>query len=229
MKLPAIKALLLIFATSILAGTPAPVAKPDTTKITHPTGDTARCSAINNERGSEFLPSILCHHIKIADAAVIFLTACLVLLNWLLWSTQRKSAESQVRAYVAVDSVDMLLSTGNITVGIKNGGQTPAYDVRAWLDYNLDEPFSIDDIEKMKYDTGDTKTVVGPLWNVGGRSLVFNIKDFDSVKPAVYYIAGVILYTDVFKKERSTTFQSKADFDGYGWVVSDHFEGGSAT
>lgn len=200
---------------------------------------TLACASIDTARyaGSEYLPNLAGVRIKFADAAIVTLTLLLAISNGgLLWSawraqrSQRISSETQMRSYIGVTSVQPLHTVSNtIEVIIKNGGQTPAYDVAVWLDYSLENAVSQHAIEMLEGTERGVKSVSGPLWNGCERSTHLIVDNFDAVKSNRYFVFGIVAYKDVFGAKHFTTIQCHANYNKHGWSISHHSEGNKAT
>jgi len=125
-----------------------------------------------------------------------------------------KTAERQLRAYINVKGIEMKERPADgvwrAEVEFVNFGETPAYDVRAWIRWE-----STDDPNFNKFVDGppdgiDVPTDMGPgvlmrLDAKPNRSFTADeIAGFDSGKYSIY-VYGHILYWDTFRKEERKT------------------------
>lgn len=157
-----------------------------------------------------------------ATVASVGVAAVAVVLVFLTFRVTRKTAERQLRAYLAITEANRIKvdrpgrNGWSVHVVVKNYGQTPAYNTRITV-YSDVKPRGFDetqlDITQHKKESvpfyfppNDTNHTTDPLprldtgWN-----------DFKNEKSAAY-IWGRIDYTDAFKKERWATFRMYSNY-----------------
>lgn len=147
------------------------------------------------------------------DWWLIGVTFLLVVATGGLVYYARDTARRQLRAYVYVDSilVGTPLKDANVTVRIKNYGQTPAYNFscEAVISYQTPaEPFIQHKLPHLFREKAD----IPPNTVFIGRPFMENsfsdetIATIDADKSA-FYLSGVIRYYTFFNKERRTEFR----------------------
>jgi hypothetical protein len=163
----------------------------------------------------------------ITAISTIFIAAFTVLLafaTFFLWSATRDlvddakhNAERQLRAYVFIESVEMI-TVGRIVravLSIKNFGQTPAYDLIVYIGMSsrgasdVFVPPRPDDIEL-------DKLPVGPGMSISTSNQFEVPADNNDLLPAldhgqaVVYVYGRVDYVDAFKVPRYLIFRQRA-------------------
>lgn len=163
------------------------------------------------------VPVIHDSHNEILAAFTIVLAVATIFL-WFTTSDLVRGAENtarrQLRAYVGIEHVTLRkVAAGQkpeITVRLKNFGQTPAYNVVHWMD------MAVADIGTTKLvvdrKEGDDRTIIDPSHGFSVRSTRENnltveeaIAIFDDEKRL--YFTGRIRYKDAFGRRRKTYFR----------------------
>jgi hypothetical protein len=129
--------------------------------------------------------------------------------------TMQDTAERQLRAYVGVSDASIhKVETGapEAIVHIKNFGQTPAYDVRAWIHMWIAEHPLSEVLPDAPEDLPKGTAVIHP-----GTHVAFFMPKEPPVKAefipllgtaaGTIYVYGIIKYRDVFKRERTTKYR----------------------
>lgn len=125
----------------------------------------------------------------------------------------RDTAERQLRAYLYLHSCRIVEFDGgyNLEAEIKNGGQTPAYDVRVMTESYFDD--YPDGGDRPHYEPLDThSSTVGPNHNIiSAQRLLTNAKEefFGKVRTGErgFWFQGKVVYTDAFGKPRFLKFR----------------------
>lgn len=137
----------------------------------------------------------------------------------LLWIATRdlvrgaeKTAERQLRAYIGIKEGHMAIKDGNKLSGIivmKNSGQTPAYNVKAWCITGVFEPN-----EPISFRQAETKVMYGDIGCKGSIHLTISSKVYPpekiaSIKSKTHptFAWGRVTYRDVFMKDWETEFR----------------------
>lgn len=142
------------------------------------------------------------------------------------------SSEQQLRAYVNVDEAQVKLigDVAEIRIVYRNGGQTPAHNLRIWANVKLfwcENPAE-DDFDEMAAHPG--------VAVIGGQSppLLLSLTVTGLIgegtnqhgKDARMYVYGNMRYIDVFGNERSTMFRYMRSPIGTGNMIASR--GGNA-
>jgi hypothetical protein len=137
-----------------------------------------------------------------------------------------KIAERQLRAYISIDTAQVTIN-GQIlraVIGIKNSGQTPAYDLTAKSRLHTQEPGTF--IPVPLEDVETSKTIVGPNVTIHPTATLTIPGDNTVVLPAlrddaaVIYVIGRIEYRDVFDKLHHLDFRLRSNrFEGSYWML----------
>ncbi|WP_166294416.1 hypothetical protein [Bradyrhizobium sp. 2S1] len=129
--------------------------------------------------------------------------------------TMRDIAERQLRAYVGISGssiADVQTGAPMATVIIKNFGQTPAYDVEAWIHlWVAEHPLN----EVLPDAPPEMKKAKGTLYP--GSTLIFQMPKDPPVKKeyihllgtseGTIYVYGGIIYRDIFNNRRFTKYR----------------------
>jgi hypothetical protein len=115
-----------------------------------------------------------------------------------------ETAERQLRAYVLVDTSDIRLRDGHTLeafIFLKNFGQTPAYDVKSWVDMRVAGP------QRLPFDQNlpfGFQTMIGPGGNfiIGPDQISISAEVPDQIKTGtkVIFVWGEVSYRDTFGK-----------------------------
>lgn len=131
----------------------------------------------------------------------------------------RELGEIQMRAYVDMSQAkaEFFPATREVKfMGIlKNNGQTPARNVRTWSTIRIDKV-----LDASLAQTSDNRTSENPLGSGGELKIEYSSLErrvgLDSTAPirtgAIgLWVIGLIVYSDVFGNQRSTSFRFQAD------------------
>jgi len=130
--------------------------------------------------------------------------------------TMQDTAERQLRAYVGVSEASIhKVETGapEAIVSIKNFGQTPAYDVQAWIHMWIAEyPLTVTVLPDAPADFPKSTAVLHP-----GIQTAFVMPKEPPVKKELIpllgtaigtiYVYGTIKYRDAFRRDRTTKYR----------------------
>jgi hypothetical protein len=170
------------------------------------------------EEASEFWPPLFGVRVKITDS----LLALFTFLLW--WSTRslvvsaEKTAERQLRAYIAVNPTVIRFPLGGFPEAdfiIKNTGQTPAYDVRYVAMFEiLLHPLLRNQGDLVKYDPSErlpNKAIHSEQHIIGTAKSEYvvgekDMKELIATPSKRLYLAGIVYYRDIFKKTKTTRF-----------------------
>lgn len=151
-----------------------------------------------------------------ANVVIAGFTIVLAFISGLMWWTGRDAARRQLRAYVHVELVEAYCAPGGntvIRVILRNSGQTPAYDMTAWVgtaveDYGLKKPLA-DPHPSMTLSRGilpSNSVTPFSLTVIHGQIDEGTISDIEMRQKALYAY-GEIRYTDAFKRPRITKYR----------------------
>jgi len=206
----------------------------DTQTPNHPSkrGDTAKRREGNTDTGAknndpkksdELFPAA--NFLKVLatdygnDILALIALGALAAGIWTAWIT-RTNGNRQLRGYAGVE--DLIFADPHTTLTIKNYGQTPASDVKVWLDWGS--------------PSKDSTTLRGdPQGQVFERGVINPAKTTACAHPCRgpvtgFFIYGTISYTDIFGENQTTTFQYIVGYPpGRHPTCTVHSEGNSAT
>ena len=144
--------------------------------------------------------------IDVVSAAIVAVfTGVLTLCTVVIWLSEKKRSERELRAYISVTGVivkALHFNDGYIEakIDIKNGGQTPAYNIHTrsavWLDHCPSRSYPAQQWKRTTISLGPGgDSVLKPLSDT--RLTKQEINDIQNEKLAIY-VAGEIIYTGVF-------------------------------
>jgi hypothetical protein len=128
----------------------------------------------------------------------------------------RESAERQLRAYVSVSACNIVMAdNGGVTSKIKfrNSGQTPAYNVIPNVNLSatpypvregfFKEPIMPERVSRATIGSGGIveRDMILP------RLLAQDWRDFIAASKGVFFVHGVVRYSDIFGKPHTTHFR----------------------
>lgn len=181
---------------------------------------------------------------KHGEAVIALFTVILGIATWLLWRATKKlvegadkTSERQLRAYVCLDGGSLRFVTDSEGKSIinkdrnayiegfaslKNFGQTPAYEARAWVRIDLCER------DKPPFDqksVGLGRSLIGPgsQFNLPVHKEVTNtdVTDIRNEKKFLF-VWGRADYVDIFGRERFFEFyqMNGKEIPGRGWPLN---------
>lgn len=150
----------------------------------------------------------------IRDTLMIVATFGLAIFTYHLWQEtgalvrdSQGNSERQLRAYVgiAAHAIENVAdgSVPKVTLVFKNFGQTPAKDIRYWLNSKFGE-FPAQPFKPEKFILFPTD-VFSAFWTIGK----LNAADMEGLKTGqrLLYVYGEITYLDAFNNKRWTKFR----------------------
>jgi hypothetical protein len=160
--------------------------------------------------------------IVVLTAVLALSTLALVIIYaYIAWQTKRSvdiaadTAQRELRAYVNVDSAKIDFerpSAPEVTVVLRNFGQTPAYDMRQWIHIWIEEyPLRVD-LPTPPADFRKAKDILAPR----RRAMVFITKDppvsaeevpLLGTLQGTIYVYGEVRYRDAFGHDRWTKYR----------------------
>jgi hypothetical protein len=206
------------------AATPTPTTIPEVSRE----GPNRKCGAHcpdAEQEGTEFWPPFYGYRLKITDTLVAAFTALLFVATFALWwSTRRlvkgadRNAQLELRAYISVRpraAIDVYAErVGRVDFLIQNNGKTPAYNVRyiamaEVLDFPLVDSQG-DLVAINPSQTIPSQPVHSGHHIIGETSTEapISMEDFRAMvgPDRRYYVAGIVVYDDIFGIERRTKF-----------------------
>jgi hypothetical protein len=181
--------------------------------------------ASQHDQETEFWPPLLGYRLKVTDTLLAGFTFLLFLATVALWGSTRKlvqradkNSERQLRAYIAVRPSKAINvypeKTPQIDFIIENTGQTPAYKVRyVAIAEILDHPLVDNQGDLVQPDPAGKlpAQVIHSHAHISGEAVSEKAVTFEEYAKMVgsthrFYLAGIVLYEDVFGAERMTKF-----------------------
>jgi hypothetical protein len=146
-----------------------------------------------------------------------------------------KIAERQLRAYIPIDTAQVTINgqTLKAVIGVKNSGQTPAYDLTAKTRLQTQPigayiPVQFEDVEA-------SKAIVGPNVTIHPTATLTIPTDSTVVLPAlrngthIIYVVGHIEYRDIFDTLRHIDFRLRSNsFENGVWILEPAPDGNNA-
>jgi hypothetical protein len=164
------------------------------------------------------------HSGAIAAISAIFVaifTATLWRATTRLWlSANRQSAhleetaERQLRAYVLVTTAEIISRDPRpgIRLAFKNSGQTPAYDVRIWVDVSIRTPDNERHFSPPLQDHRMGSSIIGDL--ILDKYLEVDLVHEEHILLAegkiTLYVWGEVTYRDAFNRQRRTRYRLRS-------------------
>jgi hypothetical protein len=162
--------------------------------------------------------------VRITDVAIAvftlllaLVTGPLIIVGWIQAHLLSKTAKRQLRAYVGADAPIFGKTDPNaISLTVRNGGQTPAANVRAWMNNywikGADQLLPGDFKYKDREPTGDFFVHRSVAALHPDKSCTFTFPLDDKLIPRVrkkeisLFFYGHVDYEDIFKRRQTTTF-----------------------
>lgn len=119
-------------------------------------------------------------------------------------------AQRQLRAYICVSRSQLKIGRGTLEaqIDIKNYGQTPAYEVRHWINKWIERhPLTVD-LPEPPGTFQMSKSIIGPNdFHIMAGSWDIPVDLAIGSAQATVYIYGKVVYKDAFGVERHTNYR----------------------
>ena len=146
-----------------------------------------------------------------ATIGILLVTAALAVYTFKLWSSASDTAKRQLRAYLGVSNCSVITITNEhiqVSVEIKNTGQTPAHKVIQTIKSEIRNSNSVGEFPTQQTDRGSTVIVPGSHITVRfdlpvTEQIINEIK----VEKKSIFVWGSVSYVDIFDEEQRLEFR----------------------
>jgi len=176
--------------------------------------------------------------------ALFVATAALIVTGWLQWRETRNVTKKQLRAYLGATPQDVRFIGKNhlqTYVEVANTGNTPARNVRQWINIEIRDPTDNKNFPRPKPGYGKRPIVPGAKWSIGLELIVTDeqLQELSAGKK-VLFVWGRAEYADIFGANQWLDFRyrnigivfamnDKGERTSLGWALFAEEEGNDAS